>query len=105
MTLEERNYYNIYFLDLIRNTNKFLTESNLSIKDLENQKEKCYLCKYDSYFKNYELIHTHNHKNNDDRDHRKMKIRCPICKKNLEQSKISPELNIYLYIHNLILDF
>ena len=104
LTNEEKDYYNSYFLNYIRNTSEFLTKSNLSIKDLENRKEKCSQCKHDSYFKDYKLIHTHQHHENDDIDYRKLKIKCPICQKNLEQSKISPELNIYLYINSIIND-
>ena len=102
LTFEEKDYYNSYFLNYIRNASKFLTESNLTIKDLENQKEKCYLCHKNSYFKDYKWIHIHQHNENDDIDYRKIKIRCPLCKKKLEQSKVSPELNIYLYINSLI---
>ena len=104
LTSEEKDYYNNHFIKYIRETNTFLTQSNLSIKDLENLKEKCYLCKKNSYFKDYELIDIHKHKKNDDIDYRKIKIKCPICKQKLEQEKISSELNIYLYINKLIDD-
>ena len=102
LTSGEKDYYNNYFLNYIRKTNTFLTESNLSIKDLENKKEKCYLCKKDSFFKYYELIDVHKHRKNDDIDYREINVRCPICKKKLSQEKISSELNIYLYINKLI---
>ena len=104
LTTKEEEYYNNNFLNYIRKTNTFLTESNLSIKDLENQKEKCYLCKKDSYFKNYELIDVHKHTKKDNINYRKINVRCPISKKKLEQKKISSELNIYLYINKLIND-
>ena len=37
LTKEERDYYDKYHLNFIKQSSKFLTESNISIKDLENK--------------------------------------------------------------------
>ena len=102
LTKEERDYYDKYHLNFIKQSSKFLTESNISIKDLENKNEKCYKCHYSNSFKNFKLKLKHNHYKNDDNDYREMKAICPKCRKELELSKISPELSVYLYIKNII---
>ena len=99
---EERDYYDKYHLNFIKQSSKFLTESNISNKDLENKKEKCYICHYTNSFKNFKLKLKHNHYKNDDNDYREMKAICPKCRKELELSKISLELSVYLYIKNII---
>ena len=99
---EEIDYYEKYHLNFIKQSSKFLTENNISIKDLENKNEKCYKCHYSNSFKKFKLKIIQNHKKNDDNDYRTMKVICPKCGKELELSKISNELSLYLYIEDIV---
>ena len=100
LTKEEKDYYNKYHLSFIQQTANVLSQKNFSID--RYKREKCYKCNNFSFFKDYKIILYQKNFNNDDKDKRQFKIICPRCKNELEQSKISEELIVFLYIDYII---
>ncbi len=95
---EEKNSYNNNYLRFIKQASNYLSNSNINITEELKKNVECPICKEKMSLTNFELILEQNHINNDEKDLRKLKIKCLKCEKLFESDSITT----LLYLNNII---
>ena len=100
LTKEEKDQYKNNYFPFIKQASNYLSEPDLNIKKDLQKEVKCPMCKQNYNLNNFELILYQEHKENDETDTRKLKIKClnPKCNELFESDSITT----LLYLKNLI---
>ena len=95
---EEKNSYNNNYLLFIKQASNYLSNSNINIGEELKKNVKCAMCETELSLINFELILEQEHIANDEKDLRKLKIKCLKCEKLFE----SDSMTTLLYLNNII---
>ena len=99
LTKEEKDKYNNYFLSFIKQASNYFSNPNSYIKEQLKKKVKCQKCNNNLSLKFFELILCQNHKENDETDLRKLKIKCLKCKGKFESDSLTAILYLETFLN------